>query len=164
MPRSITAGLVTLGLLILAGLAIAYAVRAAADWLAPPPLKELAEHVLTEGVEEPLPAEIASLFSIPNDGRPLLFVKITAGSHDGRLHSIAARARPGSGHVDILITDVLPTGAGYHYHTATDGRLIKAVYADTKMRDVPDAAERFATEVQNWLEYLKNYNDDKGKP
>ena len=158
MPRSITAALVTLGLLVLAGLAIVYGVKAATDWLNPPPLKELAKHVLAQGVETPLPAEVATLFAIPNGGQPVIFHRVKAGSHDDRVHTIAARVRPETGRIDILIGDALPTGAGYHYLTTTDGRLVKAVYADTEMRNVPDAAERFATELKNWLEYLTNEN------
>ena len=150
LPRSIGAAVATFAVVII----VAYGIKAV--WTSPPPLKALAEHVLSEGRDTPLPVEIADFFHIPHDGQPPIFRDVDVGSHDGRRHSIAARERP-NGHIDILLTDGLATGEGYTYLTSTEGRCIMAVYADKKMRPVADAKERFEKEIKNWLEYLESH-------
>ena len=143
-------------LVFAAAVAVIFAAKFGLDRLRSRPFRSLVSHTLTHGKPSPMPPEVATFFDIPNDGKPLEFRKIEAGSHDGRTHSFAVRVRPASGHTDVFLTDSGPNGYGYHYRTSTDGRLIQAVYADTEMRNVEDAKARFATEVTNWLAYLES--------
>ena len=139
--------------------AVIFAAKLGLDWFRSRPFRAIVDYTLANGDSSPMPPEVASFFDIPNDGTPLEFHKIQAGTHDGRTHSFSVRERPENGHLDVMLTDSGPNGHGYHYRTSTDGRLVQAVFSDTEMHAVQDAKERFAVEIKNWVRYLETVSN-----
>ena len=160
-PLRLSAGMIRLGLFFVAAVAVIFGARTALDRSRSRLLQPLVNYTLAHGEPSSMPTEVANFFSIPHGDQSPQFRTIKAGSRDGRVHSFAVRARPDSGYVDVLLLDIGANGYGYHYQTTTDGKLFKAVYADTEMREVPEAQERFAKEIKNWLDYLESVGIDE---
>jgi hypothetical protein len=58
--------------------------------------------------------------------------------------------------LDILFVDLAPSGAGYFYSAAINGRMVKGVYFDDRPEPFSDAERQFEREREFWYSWLRD--------